>query len=237
MSETVLLLCLVPAGTGRPDGARLHRRVPAGPFDAVAVDVAPSMLLDDDPDAMLDLAMLQNDILTAYAAGGDVLPVALGAAFSNDRSLRRHLDADQGRLAQLTHRLAGRAEYILALELEPETAVRPTNGITGGADFLQARKALRDDRRTLAERRSIMVAEVTRCALAKAEDHVLHGAAKGRLLSVSLLSRRDAIADLARAMSGLASECADLGLALRVIGPCAPMSFADEEGTDAAIRA
>ena len=236
MSETVLLLCLVPAGTGRPDGARSHRRVPAGPFDAVAVDVAPSMLLDDDPKAMLDLAMLQNDILTAYAAGGDVLPVALGAAFSNDRSLRRHLDADQGRLAQLTHRLEGRAEYILALELEPETAVRPIN-VTGGADFLQARKALRDDRRTLAERRSTMVAEVTRCALAKAEDHVLHGAAKGRLLSVSLLLRRDATADLARAMSGLASQCADLGLALRVIGPCAPMSFAGEEGTDAAIRA
>ena len=237
MTEAVLLLGVVPAGRLPAEGARGHRRLPAGSRDALAVDVAAAMLASEDPDDILELAILQNDILSAYAAEGDVLPIVLGAAFSSDKALLRHLAAQKGRLDHLAERLAGRAEFLVTVELEPETAIEPPRAAKDGAGFLRARKRQRDDRTTLTHRRMTFAADVARKATHYSEREVSRRPSPGRLASLSLLVPRREARSLAREMSVLAPRGAELGVSLSMIGPCAPISFVgDEEDADAGAR-
>jgi hypothetical protein len=228
MTGVVLLLGLVPSAAEPPAVAPSHRRVPGTRgLDAVVLDCGPSLAADGEAEAMA-LAVAQASVLSAYAAEHDVLPVALGAAFSDDRALAARVGALADRIAAERAALAGSAEYVVAVERSgPPPAVAEAPAAAG---YLRRRQADRDARRTIeAERRAFLgrvVAALRETGAPVAAPRTPSGNA---LLTVSALIRRPSAGAAAAALGALAPEAARLGLGLRMVGPCAPFSFVTRE--------
>jgi hypothetical protein len=220
----LLLLGLVPGSSNLPHGMLLHHRIPCdGGLDALAADaVTPD---EQDPEAeAVRLAVLQASILSAYAATGDVLPVALGAAFSGDAALIAHLRSHAARIEAERTALSGSAEYVLAIKRR--SSPPPAAGPAAGTGYLRRRQAERGDRRDLeSDRRSLAARALHALQAAGAQLAPPHSPSPDALISVSALLRRSAVAEAAGALSALGSEATRLGLAMRMIGPCAPFSF------------
>jgi hypothetical protein len=199
-----------------------HRRVAcAGGLHALVIDrVVPEA---DAEGEALALAVTQAAILSAYAARDDVLPVALGAAFSDDRALAAHLAAIAPQVAVLRAALAEAAEYVVAIETVGATPLAPA---VEAAGYLRRRQADRDARRNLDAARRAFAARVL-AVLGASGAPVAAPRAPDRtsLLTVSALVRRRSAGEAAAALAALAPEAARLGLGLRMIGPCAPFSF------------
>jgi hypothetical protein len=228
MTGVVLLLGLVPSGTETPAEAPPHRRVQGGAgLDAVVLDRGPSPMADREADT-LALAVAQASVLSAYAAEHDVLPVALGAAFSDDLALAARLDALGERIAAERATFSGSAEYVVAVERTgpaPPAAEPPA-----AAGYLRRRQADRDARRTVeAERRAFagrVVAALRKTGASVAAPRAPSGTT---LLTVSALIQRTSAGAAAAELEALSPEAARLGLALRMVGPCAPFSFVATE--------
>jgi hypothetical protein len=220
----LLLLALVPAGSAVAGQVAHHRRIAcAQGLVAIALD-APEEPGQDPEAAALGLAVLQATILSAYAEAGDVLPVALGAAFSDEGALTAHLAAQADRIAAERRALAGAAEYVLAIDRRAPSAQAVHPPAPPG--YLRRRQAERNGRRTLEEDRRAF-AERALAALGSAGGELapVRTPAPPALLTVSALLPRPAVANVSGLLAGMASEAAALGLAMRMIGPCAPFSF------------
>jgi hypothetical protein len=232
MTAVVLLLGLVPTTADTPGDAPPHRRVRGGAgLDAVVLDRA-SMRDTDAEAGALALAVAQASVLSAYAAGHDVVPVALGAVFSDDRALAARLGALGERIAAERTALAGAVEYVVAVERSgpPPPAAEPPEP----QGYLRRRQADRVARRTVeAERRAFagrMIAVLRQSGARVAAPRTPPGNA---LLTVSALIRRTSAGATVAALESLAPEAARLGLGLRMVGPCAPFSFVATERLDA----
>jgi hypothetical protein len=220
----VLLLGLVDGSAVTPDGAPAHRRVAsAGGLDALVTDRHPPRT-DTDPEAeAVALALGQAAILSAYACGHDVLPVALGAAFSDDAALVRHLDAIASEIAEQRTAFAGMAEYVIAIETTASPSAAPQ---AAAAPYLRRRQAERDARRAMDSSRHDFAARVL-AALRQSGATLAAPRAPARrsLLTVSALLSRRSVGDAAAALDALSPIAAPLGLGVRMVGPCAPFSF------------
>lgn len=227
MTTVILLLGLVGQGAAVPAEAPHHRRVRcADGLDAIVIDREPSA--EEAPEAeALALATAQAAILSAYAAKDDVLPVALGAAFSADMALVCHLAPAAPRIARDRAALSGAAEYVVAIDV-----VTSATGAAGTAPggHLRRRQAERDARRMIDAARRMFAERVVSMLGAEAARLAEPRAAKGTtLLTVSALLLRDTAAEAVATLAALAPEAARLGLGLRMIGPCAPFSFVAPE--------
>jgi hypothetical protein len=222
MTACVLLLGLVAADAECPADAPAHRRVSfAGGIDALVIDGAPASA-DAEADG-LALAVAQARILSAYAAREDVLPVALGAAFSDDVALARHLEPAMLAIMAQRVALAGSAEYVVAIDKLDHAPAAPDAAHMG---HLRRRQAERDARRNLETARHAFAARVV-ATLDRSGAPVAspRAADRTRLLTVSALIHRQSAGRAAAAIAALAPEAERLGLGLRMIGPCAPFSF------------
>jgi hypothetical protein len=230
MSTLAMLIGFVDACADTPPGVPAHRRVPCGGrLDAVLVDRAPGA--QDGPGVeATELALAQVAILSAYVAETDVLPVALGAAFSSEDALRAHLAPLMERLHARRRALAGQCEWLVAIDGNGSGAAPPP---AAGAGYLRRRQAERQARHDLSAARRAFVGGVIGAfdggeVRLRAQD----GGPRGSLAVVAGLVHRAALGPLRARLEDLAAEGERLGLALRLIGPCAPFSFVATEGPD-----
>ncbi|MEM6824825.1 MAG: GvpL/GvpF family gas vesicle protein, partial [Pseudomonadota bacterium] len=228
VTNPLVLLGFVPRGVPAPPAAPPHHCVPFGELSAIVINADTHNLERQASDAILELAVTQNSLLSAYCEAHDVLPVALGAVFSCEAAVIEHLCSEESRIWQHWSGITGRAEYLVTLDLDssiPEPAPRLQSG---GVEYLRARRRIRDDRAMQADRRLRCASDICRTAVSCAERHVVSRTGHGRLASLSLLVRRGDVGAMTESMEDAASEAEKLGLLLRVIGPCAPTSFIEE---------
>lgn len=229
MTTVVLLLGLVDRDAPFPAGAPCHRRVSCGDgLDAIVIDQEPPRGEAPECEA-LALATVQAAVLSAYAVRDDVLPVALGAAFSGDDALAAHLSANAWRLDADREALAGAAEYVVAMDAGDAAPAAPDIGVSG---YLRRKQAERGRGRDLdAARRSFAARVLTALDAAGASLAPPRRSQGTTLFTVSALLQRERAAEATRALAALAPEAGQLGLELRMIGPCAPFSFVAREPT------
>lgn len=228
-----LLLGIVADQAAPPAAAPLHRRVPCvGGIHALVLDIEPPAVASDEAE-VFGWAVAQNAILSAYAVLHDVLPVALGSAFSCDAALAANLGEQAGPLARKRANLAGLVEYVVALDLSG-SSVTLAEQAAGGSEYLRVRRAARDVRRTLSDERRAFLDRLTQAvALDAARMTPPKASGRGTLSTFSALLPRDAMPSAKDALKRLAPEAERLGLALRLVGPCAPFSFVDGAACDA----
>lgn len=229
MSGVVLLLGFVDRHAATPSDVPTHRRVPSsGDLDAILIDAA---AVEGAPELEgMELAMAQVSILSAYAAKDDVLPVALGAAFSGDEALHAHVDAAAPLLHAQRAAIAGRSEWIVAIDRQrPDEASQRSEG----PGYLRRRQAEIGARRDLERARGAFISSVIQ-AVGTGEVRLGRPQARPResLAVVAALVKRAGADGVTKRLEELAAEGERLGLALRLIGPCAPFSFMAAEGRD-----
>lgn len=226
MSGLLLLGLLQPGGPQRP-AEQAHRRI-SGPDGPDALVIALDAISEDSASEgwAIAAALAQNAVLSAYAGEEDVLPVALGAAFSDEAALARHIAQAGPTLSAQMAALAGKTEYLfrlLPVTAPPDAAPEPP---ASGISYLRQRRATRDRRRHLGTDRT-QFAETAQTLLAgHALDCVARPARSGEaVLDLSLLVPRAGAAALIEAARGLSERAGALGLNIRMVGPCAPHSF------------
>jgi hypothetical protein len=231
MRSVPLLLGLVDSAARTPP-APPHRRVrSASGLDALVLDTRPQAEGDPEGEA-LGWAVAQAAILSAYAAQDDVLPVALGAAFTGDGALVAHLEALAPWIAARRAALAGVTEYVVAIDASEVPAPAPDAGT--GNDYLRRRKAQRDVRRSLeADRHAFATCVIAALRAAGARLADPRAAVRNSLVTVSALLPRKDVSAAIEALKALAPEGQRLGLAVRMVGPCAPFSFVSPEAPHA----
>lgn len=230
MSGAVLLLGFVDRDAPQPPDVAPHRRLPfGGILDAVAIDL-PRVGPGGHEVQAMDMAIAQVSILSAYAAENDVLPVALGAAFSGDASLLAHLAVLAPRLLAQREALAGCNEWVLAVDERPRPVAEPPAVETG---YLRRRQAEIRDRRRLETARGEYLSTVAR-AFGAADVRVGRPECRpdATLATMVALVQRAAVETVRARLEELARDGERLGLALRLIGPCAPFSFIAVEDVD-----
>lgn len=226
----ILLLGLVPRGTGPLPCPEPHLHLPAHDWEALALplDASDDDAPQEDAARMIDWATRQNAVLSRYIPQADVVPVALGAVFSGAGALRAHLRDQADVLEQAARNVAGRCEYLLQIrpdEDQPAPAAQPPSG---GSDFLRQRKGLRDARAHRARDRQRFVQQVgDRLSPLTTRTSPRDVAGKALLADLSLLVARDAEADLIATLRTLSGQSSALGLALRLIGPSPAYSFVE----------
>lgn len=214
---TVMLVGLIPADAPVPDDAPDHLRITTAGLTAVALAL-PDDLDWTDEDTTLRLARVRHDLLCRHAGQGDVAPIDLGAVFSTIPVLRDYIDRHACDLGDRLARLAGRAEYALAVDVAPDRPV-PT-AARSGRDHLRQRAALRD-RRDLgqAARRGFLSLISERIAPMAEHRRIVPGRQTGRLGRVDFVTRRDGLDHCRQALDALLPQARDLGLTLTLTGP------------------
>ena len=176
------------------------------------------------------MAGVHNSILVAYAAMGDVLPVRLGACFSGEPALSDHLERDAQPLLASLHRIAGKAEYALRVDVSGDAEPVPPSASGGGRAYLMAKRADHAARRTRSETRRELAETIRSTAVDLASAHLSLPCRQGdRLLDLALLLPKFASGDLSARLQPLAECAAGQGLRLRLTGPCPPYSFSHQE--------
>ncbi|MEO0915900.1 MAG: GvpL/GvpF family gas vesicle protein, partial [Pseudomonadota bacterium] len=144
---------IVHASTPAPFAAPTHRQVLAGRLCGIATVVRPGAFEKDDPSTLNDVR-LHHELLTAYAATSDLLPVRFGAFFSDEAALLDALQQDEAAHISKLTRLSDCVEYLLKLtsgaeqdggRAQPDPHQHPQDG----RSFLQRKRSVRDDRRNL----------------------------------------------------------------------------------------
>ena len=229
MTAVVLLVGFVDHGAPPPE-APPHRRLPSGSgLDAIVIDQ-----IQQAPDApevqAMDLALAQVSILSAYADRHDVLPVALGAAFSGDDALFAHVSEITPRLLDKWRAVAGQCEWLVAIDRRLSGPAVPQVEATG---YLRRRQAELRARRDMEAAHVDFVTSVIR-ALGTARFRLgrPQAGSKASLAVVAALLHRAAVGTVRTRLEERAAEAERLGLTLRLIGPCAPFSFIAAEGPD-----
>ncbi|ARE42209.1 putative gas vesicle protein [Rhodovulum sp. P5] len=229
MSGQLLLLGLVAAGGTERSVDQPHRRVPAGPDMDALVMALDDISEDTASEAWaIKAALAQNTVLSAYAAAEDVMPVAIGAAFSGDAALLQHLERSAETLKRQMAQLAGKTEYLFRLLPEAPAAelARPVVPPQSGVAYLKQRRAKRDTRRHLGDDRKAFTDAATAALSAAALECVVRPTRSGdAILDLSLLIRRDQVEALVEAARALSDAAEALNLRIRMVGPCAPHSF------------
>ncbi|MEO0989645.1 MAG: GvpL/GvpF family gas vesicle protein [Pseudomonadota bacterium] len=227
----LMLHALTSAATEADVSVPNHVRISCGALVALASEV-----LDDDQDFLsepsrtIEVADYHNNLLSAYAANGGVIPISLGACFSGRSPLTTFVSERQDTYSALLSRLGSRQEYVVRVlkASEDEPAEGGDKPLTG-RDFLRSKLGDRDQRRTrqVAQtatcRRLLDVARTwadeLELAVKPPEDVVIDAAA---------LVRPDRVSGLTSGLVELSEDASAAGLAIRMTGPCPPYTFASK---------
>ncbi|MEM1273962.1 MAG: GvpL/GvpF family gas vesicle protein [Pseudomonadota bacterium] len=225
MSE-LLLIGAVRGRPSRPTGAAPHHQIAVGGWTglALACDAVADLSVEDDA---AHLAKLQHDILCHYIIAGEVLPIALGAAFSAEAALTDHLARQLDTLERRHQPLTGKVEFTLSVHRADQTGTPVSHG-GDGAQHLRRRRLSRDRMRANRAARVAFLAALSNQLSAHSCAYHERGQSKtGRLARYDVLLSRDKVDDWLTSLSKLASSAERHGLALSVTGPCPAFSFVD----------
>lgn len=229
--SAVLLHGMAPAGTPRPSGVTLHRRLSVGGAMALATECTHTGAEPQDETPLIDAAVNHHRLLAGYSRIGDVLPVRFGTAFSSKQELAAGIARMQTPLAQDMRRVAGCVEYGLAFVPQPNAPPRSNERPARGRAFLEARQAERDWRRGLEKNRADVVGTVTERLSPVARDIQKLGAADARpMAKYALLVARSETSALVEILQALAEDVSSVALAMRLTGPGPCYSFAQAGG-------
>jgi len=219
---SALLLIGVTPGRAKADTAPAHRRIEGPGWTALALEVEPGDAAHED--TALAWAAAQNKVLSAYVRAVDVLPVPLGAVFSDATALTVHATTAWAQWSETLKGIQGACEFVLRVEA---TDNRPANTpAPNGTAYLRQRLTARNDRATLSHRRNTFLGKLT----AMADRHAVGTRRRdGGMLCTTLLVRRTTCDTLIANLSGCASEARDLGLSCTLIGPSPAYSFTQHE--------
>lgn len=213
-----------------PVAAPKHVSLTKPDWTALAVPVDP--LAMEDEAGVIDLADRQNRILSAYIRDGDVIPVSLGAVFSDAAALALHVDAAWPSLTGTVNRLSGAFEYSLHVEVsaQPHTTAE---GAEDGAAFLLAKRRSHNARRNQHNARRAQIDSLVKIVDAQAAE-LRHFRPRGdhRLASMALLVARDRSEGLIEQIADWSRTAADMGLSCRMIGPSPAYSYTIDRGAD-----
>ncbi|ETX29359.1 GvpL/GvpF family gas vesicle protein [Roseivivax isoporae] len=225
--SAVVLVGLVPREAPAPTDAPDHARLPAGGMTALALGVDRDALADEV--TLTAWALRQDHLLSACIAVGDVMPVALGAIFSDMAALVRHVERHAGSLCAGLASVAARVECRLDITDVAKSAVRSAEPSCSGSEFLHRRARHRSRASDLDARRSELLAalDIRLGGIVEAR-HDLPGRA-GAARRTALLLRRDRVRDLVALVAGVAGDAAALGARIALVGPLPPHSFLREE--------
>jgi hypothetical protein len=225
--SALLLIGLVSATAPSLPEAGAHLHLTGETLAALAIETS---LADETDDAarMLDWAGAQNRILAHYIQTTDVLPVSLGAVFSDPEVLLAHLSAEGPALEAALAPLRGRSEYILRVIPDATTNSAPAMADgTNGAQFLAARHRARDQRRHRARDRRHFVQMLDSALAQWAEASATRDSTgKDQLWDVSLLVPRANADPLIAGLQDWGARADALDLCLRLVGPTPAYSFA-----------
>ncbi|MEM9342701.1 MAG: GvpL/GvpF family gas vesicle protein [Pseudomonadota bacterium] len=219
---SALLLIGITPGRAKPGTAPVHHRIEGPGWTALALEVDPDAAAHED--TALAWAAEQNQVLSAYVQAVDVLPVPMGAVFSDATSLTAHATTAWPQWSTALKGIQGACEFVLRAEADD---MRPQpDPAANGTTYLRQRLTARNDRATLHHRRNTFL-----CTLATMANR--HATATrrrpGGLLCMTLLVRRTASDALITNLSGHASEARALGLSCTLIGPSPAYSFTEQE--------
>ena len=219
---TALLLIGVTPGRAKPSNCPVHRRIEGPGWTALALEVTPDDAAHED--TALAWAAAQNDVLSAYIRAVDVLPVPLGAVFSDTTALTAHATTAWPHWSAALKGIQGACEFVLRIEAD-KARPQPSTAPSGSA-YLRQRLTARDDRATLSHRRNTFIGTLATMV----ERHAVSTRRRdGGLLCMTLLVRRTTCDALIASLSGHASEARALGLSCTLIGPSPAYSFAEQE--------
>jgi hypothetical protein len=224
--------------TGAARGAELDvTRV--GAVAAVHSWIEPAALQDVEPEIaegsrLAELVRRHDEVLTALALAGPVLPVRLGTLLPDVDSLGRMLKDAEDAIAGGLERVRGRAEWNLRMttadlsddpaEALPAGAARTQRA---GATYLLGR---RETRHRSAQRRSDVhagIAALHECLSQLADETEGAGRAGGPTLARAYLVRHELQEEFLAAVGHGIDELEGLGCEAVLRGPLPPYSFAD----------
>lgn len=223
-----LLLGLIPKETAPLHCEVEHMCLQTKQWTALVLPLDGSADPDDpeeNAERMMHWAAQKNIVLATYVTKTDVLPVPLGAVFSGQTALENYLAQCADTLATSHDTVAGHCEYILQITPK-DPAPAPVAPSSNGGGFLQARKAVRDQRVHRTSARQKFVRTISQQLETLTTQSLSRDTAgKPILADLSLLIERPKTADLLAALQQRADDSSALGLAMRLIGPNPAYSF------------
>lgn len=198
--------------------AAVHTEADPHEFDGLAAEVV-------EGSRLAGLARHHDEVVTALALAGPVLPMRLGTLVPDEESLARLLRNAHAAIADALERVRGRAEWELRVARpadggrEPGAAAQPRGS---GMAYLQSRRAARDRGAAVDAAVQALDEALSFWADAAAGSPMAHPpAARVYLVDDS------AHPDFAVAGRQGIAELAALGCAAELRGPRPPYSFAD----------
>ncbi len=211
-----------------------HLRLRCGPLDALAIDAdADAPATPGEAEARtLDWARRQTAILCDYVAASDVLPVKIGAAFSDACAVIRHVRAAAPLFRRIDAQLCARVEFAVSLrETETAAAAEPDRGNIDGRAYLRRGRNLRDRRagRNAERRRFVAGIGEQLCGPGRL---VRRDQPRDRLSPArwSVLLPREEVSTLLSDLNGSAETAGRLGFVIEAVGPWPAFSFLDDCG-------
>jgi hypothetical protein len=198
--------------------AAVHTETDAREFDGLAAEVR-------EGSRLADLARHHDEVVTALALAGPVLPMRLGTLVPDQDLLARLLREAHAAIADGLERVRGRAEWELRVARpadggpEPGAAAQPRGS---GAAYLQSRRAARDRGAATDAAVQALDEALTFWADAAAGSPM----ARPPVARVYLVDE-SARPDFCEAGQQGIAELAALGCAAELRGPRPPYSFAD----------
>lgn len=217
---------LVPRRTRKARHGPIHDLVDCGAVFAIVSNYAGSNEFASlPPDAIAAWALEHNDILLGYCAHGPVLPMAVGAVFSDATAVRQGLDPDLDAYQAALDQLTDLREF--TIQLRRTTAPQSAPDATAdGKAFLRARQAKRDARKNLASKQRSFVQTLAEHAQGIAAQ-MTHPQTPHpeKAFECSVLMHISAIDDLRSLAQTQDIPATDIGFDLQISGPWPPYSF------------
>jgi hypothetical protein len=180
-------------------------------------------------------ALEHHRVLAEIAGGCDIAPVRLGALRAGEASVREMLSAEAGQLGEALANVSGMVEIAVRIVSAGAGAPQAASAApASGRDYLRARSAVASaarDHDALAASFARDAAEMLKAVAAQtrtSQAKVPPGQPR-RWLDLSMLVRRDGIAEVETVLAGLRRRGDALRLGLTLAGPWPAYSFVAKE--------
>ena len=227
MSGDLQVHGIIEKGARQDATSPAHQLVPFREFDVLVSDYTLCLDTANVPqDLLAAAAMDHHRILLAYCRDFALLPLRFGAVFSGTNALADTMHRHEETYAEALRALADQREYTVELLVETAQVV-PNTPSKDGRAFLNNRRSLRDQRRSISQNRMDIVNELRAQVTAISTRAPQHGVPKPeKALDMSVLLSPEATQKLEDLALGIQKRAAALGLRLCIKGPWPAYHFA-----------
>lgn len=216
---------VAPDGWSGPPAAPASGAVALDRLIALVSEAAEDL---DSPETAQAAALAHHALISAWHRQGTVLPVRLGTVFSSETALQAALAPKAAQLRAALDALSGKEEMVLTIlpAAAPAPAAAPIAPAATGADWLRARKAVRDRGQARQTDRQQTLAGLQQALRSRGVPSLAAPAPRDGGLRWHLLIARDDRAGLDRWLAAQADLFDAAGLDLTLDGPWPPYRFA-----------